>query len=87
MFILRQSSVKMAVLLHKQAKVSYSLSETVHTIQFQINVPGTFFNFWCVVWGVRSYLEGVRLLNFDHLVLIVICSNYRSPAAAVFYTF
>ena len=54
-----------------------------------------FINFWCVVRGVRSYLEGVRLLNFDHLVLIDwvcrpiikieihqhigICSNYQYP--------
>ena len=30
MFILGQTSVKMAVLVHKQAKVSYSLSVTVH---------------------------------------------------------
>ena len=29
MFILRQTSVKMTILLHKQAKVSFSLSETV----------------------------------------------------------
>ena len=31
MFILRQTSVKMAVLLHKQAKVPYSFSVTVCT--------------------------------------------------------
>ena len=51
----------------------HDLGQSSHlkrTIQFQINIPGTFINFWCVVRGVRSYLEGVRLLNFDHLVLI-----------------
>ena len=58
-------------LLWKMAEIE------INTIQFQINIPGTFINFWCVVRGVRSYLEGVRLLNFDHLVLIVICSNLQ----------
>ena len=33
MFILRQTSVKMAVLLHKQAKVPYSFSVTVSELQ------------------------------------------------------
>ena len=54
----------------KTQKPNGPYSPKLGTIQFQINIPGTFINFWCVVRGVRSYLEGVRLLNFDHLVLI-----------------
>ena len=37
MFVLRQTSVKMAVLLHKQAKVPYSFSVTVCVIPFSEN--------------------------------------------------
>ena len=55
MFILRQTSVKMAVLLHKQAKVSYSLSETVCTYYFSFDsyCSGT----QCVI-GVFTELKG-----------------------------
>ena len=56
MFMLRQTSVKMAVLLHKQASVRFHSLLTVHSCKFYLNGLET------KILKVASYIPNIDLL-------------------------
>ena len=60
MFILRQTSVKIAVLLHKQAKVPFVLDLAVHILKLiQRNIYHSLYDLNPTLW--EGFYEGYRL--------------------------
>ena len=59
MFTLRQASVKMAVLLHKQAKVPFVLSLAVHTIVKQLSKVAVPRRLWVRIPDASKKVNGL----------------------------